>query len=341
MGFGNGKKDGWLVKINSDGAEDWDVTFGGPRDEELYDALELEDGNIALIGYTASQGKGKEDMWFLITDNEGNIIYNETFGGDKEDKGTRLMMNYEGDFLLMGYTKSKGPGKCNMWVMRFKPELQPKEGARGRAVRPKWDRYVGGAKYESANQIFINPLDTMIYVLGQSSTYTNGAMDLYLVTISDELGRVKERKNYGGKQYDTGNDFIINEDGSMMLFGSTMSGSNGLFDGYVSFIFKDHFYQEWYMNYGGEKDDHFTSAVATDKGFLIAGYTSSEGAGGYDGWLVHIDKEGKVIWSETIGDVNNEKLAQIIKTDDGGYLLCGHTYDDEAGKEMWVIKLAK
>lgn len=340
---GNGRRDGWVIKIKDDGTEEWNATFGGPQDEEIYDLIELSDGNIAMIGYTSSQGKGKEDMWFLIADNKGNTVYSESFGGDKEDIGKKLFLNTEGDYIFMGHTQSKGPGKSNFWVMRYKPDLSPApaNGGRKRVNRPVWDRYVGGAKFESSHQIRYNPNDSLLYVIGQSSTYSNGSMDVYLVTISSDLGRVKDRKNFGQKQYDNANDIIINEDGSMMIFGETMSNSNGLYDGYITYIFKDHFYQEWAYNIGGTKDDRFISAVTSKDGYLIAGYTMSEGEGGYDGWLVEVDKKGEVLWQETVGDVENDKFKKIFKTKDGGHILCGTTYSDDNKDDMWVIKLAK
>ena len=341
---GNGKKDGWVVKVKADGSEEWDVTFGGPKDEELYDLIELDNGDLALIGYTESQGKGKEDLWFMITDKEGNVVFNKVFGGDKKDIGTQVLKTHDGDYLLMGFTESKGPGKRNFWIMKYKPKLGQDKAPKGPGKRdkPVWDRYVGGAKYESCHKMVINPLDTMIYVIGQTSTYSKGSMDVYLITLDNKLGRVKDRKSYGAKQFEAGHDIILNEDGSFMMFGASMTNSNGLTDGYMSFVFKDHFYQEWQKTYGGEKDDQFKSAVKSDKGYMVVGFTASEGNGGYDGWVMEIDKDGLVISDETFGDAKTDKLFKIIKTKDGGYLMCGITNSTGAGgNDMWVIKVEK
>jgi hypothetical protein len=294
---GNGKKDGWLLKLNNEAQLEWDLTFGGPDDDEFYDILETEEGNLAIVGYTSSQGSGKEDYWFILTDENGDALYSKTFGGDKTDIATNVIQNFSGDFIISGRTESFGPGKSNQYILKIKPNLEKKEeekpGASRRTERPVWTRYNGGNGFEEAGKLFQHPKDSLIYVVGNSTAYSNGAMDAYFITLDDELGRVKDRQNYGGKQFDRANDFIMNEDGSFMFFGATRTNSVGLYDGWVSFIFKDEFYQEWEKSYGYIKEDIFVSAVKNESNYLIAGITESKGEGNFDAWLFMIDMKGE------------------------------------------------
>jgi hypothetical protein len=48
----------------------------------------------------------------------------------------------------------------------------------------------------------------------------------------------------------------------------------------------------WTRTLGGGEDDLAISIDQTsDGGYIVAGYTSSFGQGGYDGWVVRLDSE--------------------------------------------------
>jgi hypothetical protein len=50
----------------------WGRTFGGPQDEEGYDFQQVSDSGFVLVGYTASYGKGPDNVFIAKTDYEGN-----------------------------------------------------------------------------------------------------------------------------------------------------------------------------------------------------------------------------------------------------------------------------
>ena len=58
----------------------------------------------------------------------------------------------------------------------------------------------------------------------------------------------------------------------------------------------------WSKTYGGEKLDEAQGITATDDGgFIVVGLTESYGAGNSDFYIVKVDKDGKEVWSQTIG----------------------------------------
>jgi len=74
--------------------------------------------------------------------------------------------------------------------------------------------------------------------------------------------------------------------------------------------------------YGGAENDGFEALVATgDVSFLLAGYTRSEGAGGFDGWLVKVDRDGRELWRRTYGGTGNYKFEAVAQASDGGFLV--------------------
>ncbi|HXC04219.1 MAG TPA: T9SS type A sorting domain-containing protein [Bacteroidia bacterium] len=100
---------------------------------------------------------------------------------------------------------------------------------------------------------------------------------------------------------------------------------------------------------GNNTDASFGTLATSDKGVLIAGYTSSFGAGRDDVYLVKMDSAGTVSWAKTIGGHLEDFAFDIQPTNDSGYILTGYTdswgaggYDvlliktDASGDTLWT-----
>ena len=84
--LGAGGQDVWLVKLDSDGNEQWAQTFGGPLDDIGYDVQQTADGGYIVAGEThsfSSSGTGSasnSDYWLIKTDALGQHEWNQTYG---------------------------------------------------------------------------------------------------------------------------------------------------------------------------------------------------------------------------------------------------------------------
>ena len=332
---GSGKKDGWAMKLGPEGNMEWDMTYGGGKDDALFDVIELQDG-YAMVGSTASIGEGKEDFWLVIIDKEGSQKWERAYGGSKEDVATQVIHSFDGNIFIAGYTKSKGGGGRDIYFLKVQPFASEKE--RGKLL---WKKNFGGKGTDFPGRIRLNPIDSFIYILGSSNSSGNGGLDVMLYKMDPTRGNIRTKKNFGGRAFEHGNDFCFTEKNGYILVGGTMSNSKGYFDAWVSKL-EEEFYSEWEHTYGGGKNDEWTSVIQFDNSYLLAGFTASEGEGKIDAMFMMLDKKGKTLWKNTLGDVGNDNLKRIIKTKDGGFIMVGSTDSmGEGGLDFWIVKFNK
>lgn len=113
-----------LMKINNDGTQSSSWSFGGSYNEVGNFAQEVSDGYI-VSGFTESYGKGLYDAWVVKTNNDGEEIYNHTFGGSLDDKALGGVKSINGDPVIIGYTKSFGNGGEDILFIVLDRNYQP------------------------------------------------------------------------------------------------------------------------------------------------------------------------------------------------------------------------
>jgi len=149
-------------------------------------------------------------------------------------------------------------------------------------------------------------------------------------------------KTYGGTGSDKASMVQQTSDGGYIVAGNTDSFGAGKRDMWVLKLDVSGNIQ-WQRTYGGSEDDEASSIQQTsDGGYIVAGYTSSSGAGKKDVWIVKLDKDGSVEWQRTYGGSEDDEAFSIHQAADGGYIVTGYTSSFGAGKkDVWVLKLDK
>lgn len=115
--FGDGDKDVWLIKTNRNGHEEWNRRFGGDKDEEGAMVIQTDDGGYIVTGETWSFGSGTNDIYIVRTDENGNRLWNRTYGGTRSDFADAIAA-WDDGFIIFGTTWSYGEGEYDVMFMR-------------------------------------------------------------------------------------------------------------------------------------------------------------------------------------------------------------------------------
>lgn len=151
---------------------------------------------------------------------------------------------------------------------------------------------------------------------------------------------VKFEKVYGGNGYDYAYSVSQTYDRGYIVAGATTSFGNGSTDAYI--LKTDSLgVPLWQKTFGGINiDQAYSIKETTDSGLVIAGYTNSFGAGGYDMYVIKTNKYGDTTWTRTYGGTNWDFAYSIEQTTDGGYIIAGGTYSYGSGNEdMYLVKI--
>jgi predicted transcriptional regulator len=187
----------------------------------------------------------------------------------------------------------------------------------------QWTKTIGGSSDDFAYSI-IQSSDGGYVIAGYTQSFGAGGSDIYVVKL-DSSGNVQWVKTIGGSDWDVAYSIIQSSDGGYVVAGRTYSFGAGKADMYVVKLDSAGNVQ-WAKTIGGSDDDRAYSIIqSSDGGYVVAGYTTSFGAGKEDMYVVKLDSSGNVQWTKTIGGSDKDVARSIIRSSDGGYIVAGYT----------------
>lgn len=283
--YGNGKRDVYLVKVNSYGDLLWSKTYGGAEDDEGRSIRSTSDGGFIIGGSTGSSGAGYNDVYLLKIDSLGDTIWTRTYGGGGGESGYAVREAIGGGYIAIGATGSFGEGYSSVYVVRV--------DAVGDSV---WAGAYGGTGADFGYSMVGTP-DRGFLLAGATASFGAGYSDAYLIKI-DSLGLVEWERTYGGSWEDRAYGVFRNADGNYMLIGATQSFGSGGNDIYLVKIAPTGD-TIWTNTYGGTEAD-YGHAIFQEPQFdyIVVGETGSYSSGGTDLYVIKVKGESTPVEEE-------------------------------------------
>ncbi len=321
-----GGMDYWVVRTDANGNKLWDKRYGGSNYDRFADAIETPDNGFLIAGFSASDSSGDvthnthgdADFWILKTDGNGNIQWDQNYGGDQVEELLVTQNIPGGGYILGGRTASnissdvsEAPqGDNDYWMIKITS-----------SGTPVWDKRFGGNERDNFYDLKV--------------THNNGFI-LGGYIRSDMSGDVSEPTR------DTASSITINR-GDVWLVLTDSSGNK---------IWDKRFGGSWVeAAFGYVLETH-------DRGFMFgtASYSNlsgdkSENNFGYEqAWILKTDSNGIKLWDKTILVDGEDEFAYPLESSPGCYVIADWSSADSSsyksensrgGYDYWVIKFCE
>ncbi len=303
----------------------WQKTFGGKLEDFANSIQQTTDGGYIIAGGTASFGAGSLDVYVLKLNADGELQWQETFGGNGTDIATSIQQTFDGGYIVAGYMLYEF-GLAHMFILKLDAE--------GNLT---WQKTFSGMEADRAYSIQ-QTTDGGYIIAGNTKSFEERGKDVCVLKL-DESGNLMWQKTFGGKEDDVARSIQQIADGGYIVSGYTKSFGSGKEDVYVLKLDIDG-NLIWGKTFGGSNVDRaYSVEQIQDGGYIIAGYTQSFGTGSLDVYILKLNADGELQWQRTLGGSDIDRAYSVKQTQDGGYIVIGETYSFGAGKsDVYVIK---
>ena len=310
----------WVVKIDSIGAIIWQKTYGGSDDDYGSAMIQGGEGGYVIAGVTHSSdgdvkgfhGGTAPDCWVINISEKGNLLWQKTFGGTKDDEATSIVATRDGGYAFTGFTfsidgditsKHGDNSTPDIWLVKLSG-----------AGSLEWQRTYGGSNYDEGISL-LQTLDHGYAICGITysidgdvhATHNTGFSDCLVLKL-DSIGSIVWGKNFGGSNGDGASSLIQLPDSGLVVAGYATSN-----DGDVTGL-------------------HGDPVISTDA------------------WIFRLRSNGSLLWQTVLGGSGHDEASQILATPDMGYIIAGFTWSDNgdvlgsrsnaSNSDAWVVKLA-
>ncbi|AXT57259.1 hypothetical protein D1815_16460 [Aquimarina sp. AD1] len=127
-----GVADLWVIQIDTTGNLIWQKSIGGTEFDTGRGIHRMDDGNFILTGNTrstdqdVSDNKGQADLWNIIINANGDILWNETTGGSANDIGFSCIQTSDKKIVVVGNSESNdfdipnNKGSKDLLIIKYK-----------------------------------------------------------------------------------------------------------------------------------------------------------------------------------------------------------------------------
>ena len=163
----------YLLRTDPAGGMSWEQDYGAEGSDAGKGVIPTADGGYIITGYTASGiTDDPSDIYLIKTDDRGDTLWTNTYGGDDADEGASIYPTVEGGYIITGYTASGGTDSYQAIMISV--------DAQGNEI---WTKYLGGAGNEGCYSV--KQADDGTYVVaGFTDSYGSGGSDAWMVRVN-------------------------------------------------------------------------------------------------------------------------------------------------------------
>ena len=220
--------DAWILKLSTNGAIEWQKTYGGSAVDVLTNIKQTTDGGYIIAGKSNStdgdvtNNQGSADAWIIKIDTSGNLEWSKTFGGTSSDIANDIQQTTNGEYLIVGGTQSNNGditnnyGYVDLWVIKLQTN--------GNLL---WQKTYGGSNLDYANCIQ-KTNDGHYIIAGSSSsndgdvTNLHGISDTWVIKI-DDLGNLLKQTTVGTNDSEVANNILQTHDNNLLIVGYSLN----------------------------------------------------------------------------------------------------------------------
>ncbi len=328
--FGEGDEDGWVVKVNSAGEEEWSRAFVEEGDNRFNDIIQTADGGYAIAGYLNMPDMRFTDFWLVKVDEHGEELWTLTWGDVSSDQCFSIVQTEDFGYALSGFTSSVEGNSFDFGLVKTTPDPD--------LIIPQWSVLPDTSLFEddtlSINSDYFHDFisspvcpDSLLTLAVEAGRFVNG------IIVDDEL------RIYAPEHWNGSDSLIISASdpddnvaftvicivvnplndlpGEFALINPT--NQEVILDNTIDFIWHEASQNQW------EKDDVTYSLLLQNPEIDVQ--TEHLFSGLVDTCLNNIPVDSLVLWVDLdMEDDTSEVIWHVIAVDDSGRTECDQAF---------------